>query len=96
MKSIMPDGDKFCAACGSRCNLERHHIFFGAANRKLSEEDGLTVMLCAEHHRGNTGVHGGNRRLDLDLKAAAQYMYMSHYGKTLDEFIQRYGKNYMD
>lgn len=38
--------------------IEKHHVFFGRSNRKHSEEDGLTVYLCVEHHRtGKAQVH---------------------------------------
>ena len=77
-------------------NLEEHHIFFGTANRKLSEKDGLKVWLCQYHHRGTKGVHGKDgHELDERLKSIAQMFYMQKYNKTEDEFIKRYGKNYL-
>ena len=33
---------------------EEHHVVFGAGQRQLSEEYGLKVYLCREHHRGRT------------------------------------------
>lgn len=60
---------KECYVCKIASNLEAHHLFFGQANRKLSEKYGLKVPLCYEHHRGTNGVHGKNgRQLDLRLK----------------------------
>lgn len=56
MKSII-QSKKECFECMSYSNLEIHHIFFGSANRKLSEQDGLKVWLCPYHHRGTKGVH---------------------------------------
>ena len=48
MKSIMePKGCKTCYACGREgIDLEVHHIFYGTANRRLSEKYGLKVHLC--------------------------------------------------
>lgn len=34
-------------------NVQRHHIFGGTANRRLSDEDGLWVPLSDEHHQGS-------------------------------------------
>ena len=95
MKSIIQN-KKECFECMSYSNLEEHHIFFGVANRKLSEKDGLKVWLCPYHHRGTKGVHGKDGHiLDMYLKSIAQIAYMQKYNKTKEEFIQRYGKNYI-
>jgi hypothetical protein len=95
MKSII-QSKKECFECMSYSNLEEHHIFFGTANRKLSEKDGLKVWLCPYHHRGTKGVHGKDgHTLDSYLKSIAQLAYMQYYNKTKEEFIKRYGKNYL-
>lgn len=95
MKSILQNL-KECYVCYSTTNLEEHHIFFGTANRKLSEKDGLKVWLCAEHHRGTYGVHGKNGIvIDSLLKKEAQQCYMAKNNKTKEEFIRRYGKLYI-
>jgi hypothetical protein len=68
MNSILQD-KKECFRCHNADQLEIHHIFFGNANRKLSERDGLKVYLCAKHHRGVYGVHGKyGKDLNLYLK----------------------------
>ena len=95
MKSII-QSKKECFECMTYTNLEIHHIFFGTANRQLSEKDGLKVWLCQYHHRGTKGVHGKDgHELDERLKSIAQMFYMQKYNKTEDEFIKRYGKNYL-
>lgn len=95
MKSIIQT-KKECFECMSYSNLEEHHIFFGIANRKLSEQDGLKVWLCYNHHRGTNGVHGKEgHALDLYLKNIAQITYMQKNNKTEDDFIKRYGKSYI-
>lgn len=74
-------------------NLEEHHIFFGTGKRTLSDEDGLIVHLCPEHHReGPAAVHK-NRLADLYVKAVAQAKYEETH--TRDEFIRRYGRSYL-
>lgn len=92
-KSIMSEERK-CYNCGSKMNLHLHHIFFGSANRKLSDQDGCTVYLCYECHEGSRGVHGGNRDLDLFLKMACQREWERRNG-TREDFIKRYGKSYL-
>jgi len=88
---------KECYVCKSINNLETHHIFFGTANRKKSEQDGLKVYLCVRHHRVyKTSVHGGNKALDTQLKQMAQRIYMKKNNKTIQDFRNRYGKNYLD
>jgi hypothetical protein len=92
-KSIIQD-KKECYICNSTYNIEEHHIFFGTANRKVSEKFGLKVFLCTEHHRGTYGVHGKNGKLlDKQLKKMAQRKFEETY--TRNEFIRNFGKNYL-
>lgn len=75
---------------------ERHEIFFGK-NRNNSIEDGLVVFITSQQHRGTYGVHGKKgHQFDTYLKKKGQLAYMKHYGKSVDDFIKRYGKNYLD
>ena len=91
MKSIIQD-DKQCFVCGQYHWLESHHIFFGTANRKLSEKYGLKVWLCHEHHRGNTGVHQ-DRVLDVAIKKVAQRKFEETHSRL--DFINIFGKSYL-
>jgi hypothetical protein len=43
---------------------------------------------------GDYGIHK-NREFDLYAKRKAQRAWMKRNGKTVDEFRQRYGKNYL-
>ena len=68
--------------------------FFGK-NRQKSIDDGCCVYLCGKHHnQSNAGVHF-NHELDTRLKQAMQKQWMIHYNKKIDDFIKRYGKNYL-
>ena len=58
--------------------VEKHHIFYGTANRRLSDKYGLTVWLCREHHRGNSGAHF-NKTLDAKLKTVAEQRFKEVY-----------------
>lgn len=72
MKSILQE-EKRCYICGLYSPVEEHHIYFGNPNRRISEENGFKVWLCAEHHRGIIGVHGKlGHSLDLKLKETCE------------------------
>jgi hypothetical protein len=93
-KSILQE-DKCCCVCGTTLNLHKHHVFEGR-NRKNSEEDGCWVYLCARHHNmSDEGVHF-NKQLDEYLKIQMEYVWIKHYGKTIEDFIKRYRKNYLN
>ena len=95
MKSIIQE-EKKCYVCETTYNLHSHHCIHGTANRKLADQDGLTVYLCYEHHEGTNGVHSKNgHELDLELKILAQKRWMEYYDKTEDDFRKRYGKSYL-
>lgn len=92
MKSIIQD-KKECIVCGS-WNVEEHHIYFGVAKRKLSEEYGLKVWLCPTHHRLTNGVHGKNgHKLDTELKQLGQKAF--EWNHTREKFIKTFGRNYL-
>ena len=90
MRSILQNKDDGCLICGNPYT-EEHHVFFGVANRKLSEKYGMKVYLCAEHHRGKRGVHQ-DRDLDLTIKRMAQKKFEETY--TAD-FIETFGRSYI-
>ena len=94
--SIMQD-DVCCFISGvTSVELHRHHIFYGRANRKLSEQYGLWVWLTPMLHNlgGKNCVHE-NKKLDGGLKVLGQQKFMAHYGKTADEFRAIFGRNYL-
>lgn len=82
---------KECFVCGTTLNIHDHHVFFGTANRKMSEKYGLKVFLCQEHHTGSHGVHF-NKALDEGLKMLAQAKFEEHYGSR-EDFIKEFGKS---
>lgn len=90
-RSIIQD-DKNCLICGTGVT-EEHHVFFGTANRKMSDKYGLIVYLCPEHHRGQQGVHH-NRHFDLMLKREAQLVFEEDVGTRL-EFMKAFGRSYL-
>lgn len=83
---------QYCYVCG-RYGTEIHHVFYGVGNRKLSTKYKLLVGLCYDHHRGNVGVHGGNRELDMELKRMAQRRFNEVYAES--DFLAVFGRNYL-
>lgn len=90
MKSLFSD-EKTCYICGSP-HVHKHHVYFGTANRRLSESWGCWVYLCPAHHNmTKQGVHF-NRQLDLELKEECQRRWEKRYGEG---FTEIFGRNYL-
>lgn len=90
MRSVLQD-EKRCLICGTTLNLENHHVFFGS-DRKASDRAGLTVWVCADHHRGPCGVHH-DPNLDRQIKRWAQKKFEAQNGH--DAFMALIGRNYL-
>lgn len=104
MKSIFPQEKGECWLCARLINypvyhqyLEEHHIFYGTANRKMSERLGMKVKLCPHHHRGdksgNKDAIHHNKAYDLYLKRYAQTKFEEHFSR--DDFIDIFGKSWL-
>lgn len=91
MKSILQT-EKECFVCQNTLNLELHHCIHGTANRRLSDQYGLTIWLCHEHHTGRYGVHF-NKDLDDEIKKMAQLGFELEYGHK--KWMSIFGKNYV-
>lgn len=84
---------KACWVCGTIYNLHKHHIVFGRGQRSVADKHGIWCWLCAEHHEGFSGVHGGNHELDLALKQAAQTEFERNHSR--DEWRKLFTKSYL-
>lgn len=76
--------------------LDKHHVIYGTANRRLSDQTGLWVYLCKRHHNEDHGpfaVHF-NRAIREDLCRDAQRAYLRDH--TFEEWMETFGKNYLD
>lgn len=99
----MPKERKTCFLCGRTAYTERHHIFSGTANRKLSEEDGLVVDLCHScHNEPPNGVHFNKEnmhRLHVHGQRIWEMGKIVNDGMTDEQareaFIKRYGRSYL-
>ena len=89
---MITDNEHECYICG-RWGVEAHHIFFGTANRKLSDKYGLVVPLCKEHHRMREDAVHQNRDTDLFLKRLGQEYFEKNYPEL--NFMEIFGRNYL-
>lgn len=90
---------ELCAICG-RLKEDTHHLIFGTSDRKLADQDGITIPLCRECHEK---MH----RIDSTFsKMIGQLMwerwYLADYGdadgalkEARESFVERYGKSYL-
>lgn len=88
-KSIIQQDTESCFLCGQYAT-DTHHCHHGS-RRKLADEDGLTVKLC---HRCHMNLHDKGT-CDRELQKIGQRAWMEHYHKTINDFIDRYGKSYI-
>lgn len=98
MNSILQT-ERQCYLCGKngyQDGLEEHHIYFGTANRKKSEQYGLKVRLCGNecHRNGKHSVHK-NAKVCRKLQAEAQKIAMNYYDWNLSDWMQIFNKNYI-
>ena len=76
--------------------LDKHHVIYGTADRKLSEKTGLWVYLCKKHHNEDHGpfaVHF-NRTVREDLCRDAERAYLKSH--SFEEWMSTFMKNYLD
>lgn len=91
--SILQADTAHCYLCGRSGQLECHHVF-GKYQRKMSTEQGFTVMLChACHNEPPNGVHF-NQVINKFLKAQCERKYLETH--TLDEWMSLVGRNFIE
>ena len=88
-KSCMVKRMDYCIRC-QRPMQQIHHVF-GGPRRKIADEDGFVIPLCAECHRL---IHA-NRDFSDAWKTACQEHFELHMGDH-EDWMARYGKNYLD
>lgn len=98
-KSIIQVKDGRCYLCmklgmyGKYPIVHKHHVFGGTANRKISEEYGLTVYLCPGHHEFSTEAVHANAGNMLLIRQDAQRIFEKMHSH--EEFMSLFGKNYL-
>lgn len=93
MRSILQD-EKKCYRTGDTVGLHKHHCF-GAANRRLAEDDGLWVWLRWDFHIADSPQKTPHNDAETALfyHKLAQKKYEETH--TREEFMARYGRNYL-
>lgn len=93
--SILQD-EKVCYLTGSTNNLDCHHVFFGNANRRISDENGFWVWLRHDFHIADSPNKTPHNDVTLDkyLKKMCQEKFEETH--TRDEFMELIGRNYLD
>ena len=90
--------DECCFLCKRNRHagrLEVHHIF-GGARRKLSTKYGLVVTLCPDCHRNAEYAVHRNADMMAYLHRYGQREAMKKYGWTREQFMEIFGKNYLE
>ena len=90
-KSILQT-DRRCYFCNRIDGLEKHHVFAGVANRKISEKYGLWIWCCHNYHTGRNGVQY-NKGKALSLKQDAQFAFERTHSRS--EWMELIRKNYL-
>jgi hypothetical protein len=73
---VMVKCQNACYICGSKKNLELHHIIY--RRHKIEADEDNCIILCDECHRGENGVHGRDGfYVDLRLKLELQGIYFA-------------------
>lgn len=88
--SIAPPvtGCRIC--CRTDKPLQRHEVFHGA-NRQKAKAYGCWIEVCQTcHHK----IHNKDSDLDWGLKGWMQGLCIKHYGWSLEDFRQRFGRTY--
>ena len=88
----LPFDQPQCFLCGRKTCLERHHVFAGVANRRISHRMGFWVTLCHECHVGVDGAQY-NSETGNYLKQQCQMAYEELYSH--EEWMKLMGKNYL-
>ena len=87
--SIMPPSTLYFAKKTKGC--QKHHIFGGVANRPKSEKYGLFIWLTLKQH---DYLHKHPKEM-LGIKKEAQKSFMKYYDKTIEEFIEIFGRSWL-
>lgn len=87
--SIMPPSTLYFTKKTKGC--QKHHVFGGVANRPKSEKYGLFIWLTLKQH---DYLHKHPKEM-LDIKKEAQMSFMKYYDKTVEEFIEVFGRSWL-
>lgn len=83
-----------CRALGreNTSMLDKHHIY-GAANRDASEENGLWVWLCVDHHTAAPNAVHRKEAVNRELKRVGQKRFERSHCRG--EFMAIFHRSYL-
>ena len=87
---LQPGDEKECFLTGCQSGLDKHHIYGGVANRKLSERYGCWVWL---KHSLHMELHDKDKKVDRYLKRECQKAFEERYSR--EKFMTLFGRNYL-
>lgn len=80
-----------CYLCDKYGALHTYHVFQGVGRRKVSDKYKAVVPLCPECHEEAHKY----RIVRLTLQEQMQRELMEKYGWNTQQFISKFGKNYL-
>lgn len=84
-----------CFLCGNWEQLEEHHIFSGPF-RPISTKYKLTVRVCPRCHREDRDAIHRSGATRLEVQKYGQRKAMREQGWSVEEFVEVFGKNYLE
>lgn len=88
--SILTNDLEHCIICGAKKD-HLHEVFFGTGNRTNSMKFGCVIPLCCAHH---IEMHKNKEWQDY-WHIVGQKKFMEYYHKSIDKFIDVFGRNYL-
>lgn len=82
--SIFTNNFERCIECGGKAT-DKHEIYRGK-NRRTSIKWGMVIPLCRACHVSS--------EIEAKWRIIGQDKFMNYYNKTVDEFVDIFGKNY--
>lgn len=79
-----------CYLCGKNNAIHTHHVFQGRGRRQVSDKYGATIRLCLKCHED---VHN-YKVVRLALQEEIQRKLMKENNWTVQDFVQKFGRNY--
>lgn len=80
-----------CYLCGRHAETDIHHVFEGNGKRKISDEWDAVIEVCRRCHRDVEY----NPKNYVWLKQKFQREIMARKNMTVEQWIDRMGKNYI-
>ena len=95
--NFVTEYSKYCAFCGTP-TTEFHHLCFGGALRKLSDDDNLVLPICRECHNEIHNIPIASKLSKMLGQSLYELNENAHKKEILDareKFRKRYGRSYL-